>query len=145
MQDHTVTLIVALAGIAGTLGASIATPYLTAVSERKQWIRDHARVECQELLAAVALTFQAMMAWDAVRNKHDEQEKEAFGQYEAAFTEMHKINNTRLLIAKQVNKAKLVQKWEDACIKYMNDFDSTTFAAVYDYMRNSIVEMGVGL
>lgn len=122
-------------------------PPVAAVAKQKQWGRDNARMECQELLATVALTFQAMMAWDALRNKVVELNKEeaAFKQYEAAYTEMHKTINTRLLIAKQVNEAKLVHRWEVASIQYMDDCDSKKFAATYDDMHNSIIEIGLSL
>ena len=47
--------------------------------------------------------------------------------------------------AKQVNEAKLVQRWEVASIQYMDDCDSKKFAAIYDDMRNSIIEIGLSL
>jgi hypothetical protein len=53
MQSNTITLIVAVVGVAGTLAGVFAGQWMTMWSQRKQWLRDQRRTEFREVMTAL--------------------------------------------------------------------------------------------
>jgi hypothetical protein len=54
MQNSTITLVVAVVGIAGTLGRVVLGQWMSRSWQREQWLLDNRKQEYCELLSAVS-------------------------------------------------------------------------------------------
>jgi hypothetical protein len=61
MQPSTITLIVAVVGIAGTFASGVAIQYLTWRSQRRQWLLDKKTQEYRELIDALTAAYMEAM------------------------------------------------------------------------------------
>jgi hypothetical protein len=55
----------------------------------------------------------------------------------------HKVFGSRLLIAKEVKKAEIQQRWLNACSAYMKYREEKNLTATYDELCELIVEIGL--
>jgi hypothetical protein len=76
MQQQTVTLIVAVAGIAGTFGSGFVAQRMARKSQREQWMLDQRKEEWRELLTALAESLRVSLKIYPARVLSGEEERQ---------------------------------------------------------------------
>jgi hypothetical protein len=143
MEQQTVTLVVAGLGIAGTLGGAVVGNFFQSRGQHQQWRRDNVRQECRELLGQLSVNLFAFIDW------HKSVTSEARGpqvamfvkQYDGAVVDLHRNFGSRILIAKEIRKARIQERWNAALNSY--DGDNTKLDAAYGKIAAEIVDIGL--
>ena len=144
MQQETVTLIVAGLGIAGTLGGTIVGNIFQTRGQHQQWRRDNIRRECQELLGQLSVTlFSCIDCSRGVRN--GEKYADTFAReekYRHDVIDLHRNLGSRILIADDIKKAKVKDRWRIAVQRYREDRSVEKLDGEYESLVEDITTIG---
>lgn len=143
MDQQTVTLVVAGLGIAGTLAGAIVGNAFQARGQHQQWRRDNVRQECRELLGQLSVNLFAFVDW---RKSIEGRELGPHAavvtkQYGDAVLDLHRNFRSRILIADELKKANIPNRWNAALASF--DGDLKKLNAEYDQLAEEIVKIGV--
>jgi hypothetical protein len=137
MQQNTVTLVVAIVGICGTLSGVLLGQWMSQRSQRKQWRMDKRKEEWRELLTTLTHSFATicqltgpMMVLDS-----DDQRKLSDAQTIAQTT-----IRDRIFIAKEVKNLKIYETWVTAARQFEVDKVYIPFSEQYALMNARIVD-----
>ena len=122
MQDHTVTLIVAVAGIAGTFGSGAFTQWKARSSQREQWLRDRRNEEFKELMTALAMAFGK---WGDPRYHFKPTTEDDYFELNDVSTNCLLIIHNRIYIAKLMKPLELNERWLAAVANINSTHDPT--------------------
>jgi hypothetical protein len=102
MQAQTVTLIVALAGIAGTFGSGFFTQRMARSSQHEQWLRDNRKQEYRELLTSLSTAYMHLEqnGSDSTDLRHHPVRNEAF-----------RTLLDRIFIDQEIKKEEIYEEW----------------------------------
>jgi hypothetical protein len=139
MEQTTVTLWVAVAGIFGTFGSGFMTQRMARQAEHRQWGRDKRLDECKELLSQFTVTYFALTDWGTgvTPPQNDPQ-----GKYNNEVAELHRVMGSRILIEGELKSAEIPERVEDAMERYVRDKDLKALVAEYQRLREEIVDIG---
>jgi hypothetical protein len=144
MQQNTVTLIVAGMGIGGTLCASIVGNLFQARGQHQQWRRDNIRRECQELLGQLSVTlFSCVDCYKGVQGGEKYAEHYAReDKYRHDVIDLHRNLGSRILIADEIRKAKVKERWRIAVQAYSEDRNLEKLDGEYESLVEDITTIG---
>jgi hypothetical protein len=143
MQQEAITLIVAGLGIAGTLGGTIVGNVFQARGQHQQWRRDNIRQECRELLGQLSVNLFAFIDWQKSLAAREDGPRAAIisNQYSNAVLDLHRNFGSRILIADELNKAKIRDRWKSATDDF--DGDLKKLNAEYEKIAEEIAKIGL--
>jgi hypothetical protein len=143
MDQQTVTLIVAGLGIAGTLAGAIVGNVFQSRIQHQQWRRDNARQECRELLGQLSVNLFSFIDWHkSARAGHSGPQAAAVTQqYSNAVLDLHRNLGSRILIAKELRRARIKERWRSAIGMY--DGDEKKLDDEYEKLVEDIVNIGL--
>jgi hypothetical protein len=143
MQQETVTLIVAGLGIAGTLCGTIVGNLFQTRGQHQQWRRDNIREECRELLGQLSVNLFTFIDWrkSIVGREVGPNAATVANQYSAAVLDLHRNFRSRILIAEQLKKANIPNRWSAAVESF--DGDLRKLNAEFDKLTEEIVKIGL--
>jgi hypothetical protein len=136
MQQTTATLIVALAGIAGTFGSGIASQRMSRKTQRELWNLDNRKQEFRELLAALTNSYIHLLSESPLAVLDADQVR---ANLEAKLG-MFKTVQDRILIASDVNLINIGGRWEEAVREYTKDYDVMALQRRYLSLSSDIVK-----
>ncbi|HMH13505.1 MAG TPA: hypothetical protein VK578_10395 [Edaphobacter sp.] len=141
MQQEAITLIVAGLGIAGTLGGTIVGNVFQARGQHQQWRRDNIRQECRELLGQLSVNLFAFIDWQKSLAAREDGPRAAIisNQYSNAVLDLHRNFGSRILIADELNKAKIRDRWKSATDDF--DGDLKKLNAEYEKIAEEIAKI----
>jgi hypothetical protein len=120
MQQSTVTLIVAVVGIAGTFGSGYFSQRMARQSQHEQWLRDKRTEDCQMLVTSLAKSYLGLIThWREGLPQSPETQLELTTNA----TEFSVLYQDRLFILDPLRKAQLGTKWHDATQEYKATFN----------------------
>lgn len=138
MQADTATLIVAVAGISGTLASGVIAARMARQSQLEQWLLDNRKQECRELLSSLATTFLIML-------RHREPEMPHSAEVQAMLSDA-RLESTRMLhdrifIRGDLEKARILKRWAEAMSRYAREHDDSRFTADFGGIQNDLIEI----
>ena len=104
--------------------------------DKQKWMRDNRKQECQELLAAVSEAVTLHLARNLVGGVSLHQTNEAYHQ-------SLKVFHSRLFIAKDVERHKLLDSWAHAVHDFNETADRVKFDASFEQIREQITQMAI--
>ena len=138
MEASTATLIVAVAGIAGTLASGVIAQVMARQSQLEQWLLDNRKQECRELLSSLATTFLTMLR----HKEHDSQRSlEIQSMISNARLETARILHDRIFIRSDLARHRILKRWADAMSKYDRDRDDSKFTAEFRGIQNDLIDI----
>jgi hypothetical protein len=150
MQQSTVALIGAVVAVGGTLGGVFLGQRMNKDAQREQWVRDNRKEESRELLNALAVAYWGLIDWNrgliTVQLQKEPitvTENGATDKFALLVADTHKVFGSRLLVAKEVKKAEIHQRWLNTCAAYIKDREEKNLTATYDKLCELIVEIGL--
>jgi hypothetical protein len=143
MQQETVTLVVAGLGICGTLGGIAVGNLLQSRAQHLQWRRDNVRQECRELLGQLSVNLFAFIDWRKSIVGRDVGPQAAIfaKQYSDAVVDLHRNFRSRILIADELKRANIPNRWNAALVSF--DGDLQKLNAECDRLTEEIVQIGL--
>ncbi|SEB40427.1 hypothetical protein [Terriglobus roseus] len=108
MQPQTVTLIVAVMGIAGTLAGGMASQWMTRRAQHKQWLRDQRKQEWRELLNTLTKAFATIIRLEQVGVAYD---PDSQLELAAAKESANNVIRDRIFIAPEVGDMNVLRAW----------------------------------
>lgn len=149
MPSSIVALIGAVVAVLGTLGGVIIGQTMTRDAQRKQWLRDNIRQECQELLGQLSVSFFALIDWTrslrylSTGDNDNDQTAASSRNYDASVLDLHRNLGSRLLIANEIKNVQISQRWSEAVKNYLFDYDDIKLNSAYESMVDDIVKIGL--
>jgi hypothetical protein len=143
MQQNTVTLVVAVVGIAGTLGGVFLGQHMTQQWQRKQWTLDRRKEEWRELLSALAESLRVQMKVYPGRVLAPDEQRAIVEAQSNSF----RVIRDRIFIASDVAQLDIEIRWSKALMDHNRDLDPKVLGAAYDAIRKEIVKaatIGIG-
>ena len=143
MQPETVTLVVTGLGISGTLGGVVVGNYFQTRGQHQQWRRDNVCQECRELLGQLSVNLFAFIDWRksmAGREVGPQADTKA-NLYSDAVLDLHRNFGSRILIADELKKANIHNRWNSALESF--DGDLKKLNAEYEKLVDDIVQIGL--
>jgi hypothetical protein len=144
MEDHTFTLMVSAVGIAGTLAGGILNNLFQSRGQHQQWRRDNIRKECQELLGQLSVTLFSYL--DYSRGvQPGEKYAEHFAReekYRHDVIDLHRNLGSRILIADEIKKANVKERWRIAVETYSEDRNLQKLDGEYESLVEDIMTIG---
>ena len=137
MQQTTVTLIVAVVGIAGTLGGVFLGQHMTQRWQRKQWMLDRQKEEWRELLTALAESLRMQMKIYPGRALSPEEQRTIVEAQSNSF----RVIRDRIFIASDVAQLNIENRWSRVLMDHNRDMDVQALGAAYDAIRQEIVKV----
>lgn len=129
------TLLGAVVGIVGTLGAVYLGQRMSRTWQREQWIRDNRIMEFRKLLNALADSLRVEMTLYAGAVLEPDQQK--------AIVESHastmRTIRTRIFTIDFVQRTQIEVTWSEALQQHQKMFDVPALAAVFSEIRNQIL------
>jgi hypothetical protein len=94
--------------------------WLQARGQHQQWRRDNVRQECRELLGQLSVNLFAFIDWHrSVSSDRVGPQAAIFAkQYSDAVLDLHRNFGSRILIAKEIRKARIQERWKTALDSY---------------------------
>jgi hypothetical protein len=135
MQDHTVTLIVAVAGIAGTFGSGFLTQRLAQSSERKQWLRNARKEEFRELLTTLNRSFMTISELPKAGGLMEHRNRRSV---EEAKAHALRVINDRIFIREDVKRDDIMARWAVPVSEFEKDLKVNEFANRFEDMSDLI-------
>jgi hypothetical protein len=140
MQGQTVTLVVAVAGIFGTLGSGIVAQRMARKSARQQWLIDSRKEEFRELITTLTQSFLTISARLRPMVPIDGPEQR---ELETARWNSFRVIHDRLYIKADVKRLDILGLWTPALLLHERHLNVEEFANRFEKMSNSIVEAAV--
>lgn len=137
MQQNTVTLIVAGAGICGTLGGIVIGHFLTRSSQRDQWLRDCKKEEFRELLTALADSFRSSITMHSGAVLDSDAQMKMIESHSNAL----RVIRSRIFIANTVTELGIELRWAEAIDRHRRTLDVAALSTLYNTLRVKIVEI----
>jgi len=138
MEASTATLIVAVAGIAGTLASGVIAQRMARQAELEQWLLDNRKQECRELLSSLATTFLIML-------RHTEPEMPHSPEVQTMLSdsrlESARILHDRIFIREDLAKARILKRWAEAMSRYDRDHDDSKFTTDFGGIQNDLIDI----
>jgi hypothetical protein len=108
--------------------------YLTKSSDRKKWLNENRKQECQELLGAITAC--------AVKLFSDFPHGYAIGEY-AGYLKTIEVFHTRIFIAEEVEKEKLEERWTSAVDDFGTNWNKEKFDTALEEIRGKIIRIAM--
>jgi hypothetical protein len=134
------TLFLTLWAVIAPLVALGVGTFLQSLVQRKQWSRDHRKEECRELLSQLAVTYFAISDWKGGLQIPG---KNSLTTYNDAVAELHRVLGSRLLIAEEIEKADIRDRWTTAMTNFVTDGENDHLTATYEAIRQEIVALAL--
>ncbi len=128
---------VALGGALAIIG-SVSTQVIQGRRDRNRWIADARKEEYRELLNSMAETITRIMQRNVLPN--DMKIIEASME---SYNETLKIILTRIFIAKEIEDAKVYDRWMDAMKDVVEANDIDKLSETFEGLRTRIVELAL--
>ena len=138
MEASTATLIVAVAGITGTLASGVIAQVMARQSQLEQWLLDNRKQECRELLSSLATTFLTMLRH---KEPHLPQSPEVQSMISNARLESARILHDRIFIRSDLASASILKRWADAMSRYDRDRDDSRFTTEFRGIQNDLIDI----
>jgi hypothetical protein len=125
MQQNTVstlTVIVAIWGAIGPLVGIFIGSYLVRSHQRRQWIATERVKEWRELLTALTTSLTTMIKCSKVLRT-----PESIAEDLSAHVAAGEVLGNRLLIAQEVRRRKIMDRWHEAVKVFEENHDATAF------------------
>ncbi len=137
MQQQTVTLIVGIFGIVGTLSAGLSIgQYLSRSWQREQWFLDKKIEEYREVLSALT---ESYLVW---RKKHT-RTADDIEAMTTSYGKTMQVMFDRITVAREIRKLKIEQRWIEATDYFDEGMDQGEFAKHYGSIAKDIVNLGL--
>lgn len=121
MQQSTVTLIVAVVGIAGTFGSGYFSQRMARHSQREQWLLDQRKEEFRELIVGLEESMKSEVDHAIRTSQYTPDERRQLSRKTSDF---YTIVRTRIFTANDVRDMDLSQRWREALKDYgVEDID----------------------
>jgi hypothetical protein len=143
MDQQTATLVVAGLGIAGTLAGAIVGNAFQARGQHQQWRRDNVCQECRELLGQLSVNRFAFIDWrKSIEGLELGPQAAIFAkQYSDAVLDLHRNFRSRILIAEELKRANIPNRWDAALNSF--DGDLKKLNAECDLLAEEIAKIGL--
>ena len=135
MQQSTVTLIVALVGIIGTLGGVFIGQRMSQTWQREQWIRDKRNEEFRELLMALADSLRVEMTMYAGAVMGADQQRLLVDTHSNTMRTIR----SRIFVADLVERCQIELRWSQAIDAHQKSLDVVPLARTFAMIRGEIV------
>jgi hypothetical protein len=124
----------AIGPLVGALAGVLVGAWLARSWDKQKWMKDSRKQECQELLAAITEAATTILKSNMVGGVSLQQRNDV---YYASL----KVFQSRLFIARDVEKYKLFDAWVLAVNEFNGDGDRHKFDDTFDKIRDRIVQM----
>lgn len=147
MQQETVTLIVAVLGIAGTLTSGPLTQYFTRQAVHEQWERDKRTEEFRELLDALSVAY--IEACERAENAvfligaEDDGDNEELQTTDAEMT-VYRLLRNRLFTATDLETEDVGKRWNTALMDFRTRGGVEQFSTRFRNVTATIVWLSTG-
>ena len=138
MEASTATLIVAVAGIAGTLLSGVIAQQMARQSRLEQWLLDNRKQECRELLSSLATTFLVMLRHRETEMPHS---PEVQNMLSDSRLESARMLHDRIFIRGDLAKARILKRWAEAMSRYDRDRDDSKFTTEFGGIQNDLIDI----
>jgi hypothetical protein len=118
----------------GPLLGVLVGAYLAKSSDRKKWLSENRKQECQELLGAITAC--------AVKLLSDFPHGYAVEEY-AGYLKTIEVFHTRIFIAEEVEKEKLEERWTSAVGDFGTDWTKAKFDTALEEIRGKIIRIAM--
>jgi hypothetical protein len=118
----------------GPLIGVLVGAYLAKSSDRKKWLSENRKQECQELLGAITAC--------AVKILSDFGLAQDIEQY-AAYLKTIEVFHTRIFIAEEVEKEKLEERWAAAVHEFGLTWMKKNFDEALEEIRGKIIRIAM--
>jgi hypothetical protein len=112
--------------------------YVSNRNQRKQWLVDNKKVEYRELLTTVNESFMAILAH--AKNPSFMLDEARDRELAMARTKPARTIADRILIADEINKMKLMERWTNAVTNFMDTGDLFAFTHEVNKLSEDIRE-----
>jgi hypothetical protein len=138
MEASTATLIVAVAGIAGTLASGVIAQQMARQAQLEQWLLDNRKQECRELLSSLATTFLTMLRHREPELAHS---PEVHAMLSDARLESARMLHDRIFIRTDLERTRILKRWADAMSKYDREHDDSKFTSEFGGIQNDLIDI----
>ena len=138
-----ITMFYAIWAAVGPLLGLIVGAWLQARGQHQQWRRDNVRQECRELLGQLSVNLFAFIDWrkSIVGRELGPEAALKANQYSDAVLDLHRNFGSRILIADELKKANIRNRWNTATDSF--DGDLKKLNAEYERLVEEIVQIGL--
>jgi hypothetical protein len=138
-----ITIFYAIWAAVGPLIGLMVGAWLQARGQHQQWRRDLIRQECRELLGQLSVNLFAFIDWRRSILGRDVGPQAAIfaKQYGDAVLDLHRNFRSRILIADELKRASIPNRWNAALDSFDGDFKKLN--AEYDQLAEEIVQIGL--
>jgi len=145
MDAVTASLIGTGVGIVGTLSATIVGNLFQVRGQHQQWRRDNIRQECRELLGQLSVTLFATIERQrsAVTGDLSPNAEAIIRQHYNAVLDLHRNLGSRILISREIRKARIKDRWAEAATAHLKDNDEKKLTQEYEAIAEEIRKFGV--
>jgi len=120
--------------VIGPLLGVLIGAYLTKSSDRKKWLNENRKQECQELLGAITAC--------AVKLLSDFPQGYAIEEY-GGYLKTIEVFHTRIFIAEEVEKEKLEERWTSAVDDFGTNWTKAKFDTALEEIRGKIIRIAM--
>jgi len=138
-----ITMFYAIWAAVGPLLGLVVGAWLQAKGQHQQWRRDNIRQECRELLGQLSVNLYAFIEWrkSIVGREVGPHADTLANQYSGAVLDLHRNFRSRILIAEQLKKANIPNRWSAAVDSF--DGDLKKLNAEFDKITEEIAKIGL--
>jgi hypothetical protein len=137
MQQNTVTLIVAIVGIAGTFGSGYFSQRMARHSQREQWLIDQRKEEFRELILALEESMRSEADHSIRTEQYTPDERR---QLSRKMSDFYTIVRTRIFTVADVRNIDLDERWSEALGDYRREGDADLFRGKYESLLKALVD-----
>jgi hypothetical protein len=136
MQGSAVSLIIAIVGIAGTLGGVVIGQRMSRKSQREQWLLDSTKQEYRELLSAFSTAYMSLQRLYEPGSVSSEQDQR---QCSAVELDSYRVLRDRLYTAVELEREDIRRRWAEALVNFKDTKDARKFADRFSSICDTIV------
>jgi hypothetical protein len=111
MQQNTVTLIVAVVGIAGTFGSGYFSQRMARHSQREQWLRDCRRQEYRELVSALTTAVVGVVVYKEARDAQSARAEQLLKNVIDTHQSVYNVIADRIYIANEIKALNVLDRY----------------------------------
>jgi hypothetical protein len=138
MQQSTITLVVAVVGITGTLGGVVLGQWMSRSWQREQWLLDNRKQEFHELVSALTSTVVDVIVYKEARDAKSERAPEFLNKIIDTHHQVYNVIADRIYIAKDVKALNIIDRY----IEILRELrESTDDSGPADRMSELIIEI----
>jgi hypothetical protein len=141
MQGSAISLIIAIVGIAGSLGGVVIGQRLSKSWEREQWLLDTKKQEYRELLSAFSIAYMELQRLHGPGWVSSEQDQRHCSLVEL---DSYRVLRDRLYTAVALERENMRYRWAEALVNFKDTKDERRFAARFSSICDTIVWLATG-